>query len=130
MPYDPEHHGPRRIVGPGFHERVYAMVARVPAGSVTTYGAVAAGLGLRSAARQVGYALAALSGKRSDIPWHRVVNSQGRISARGDGVRDVEQIRRLQEEGVVVDPTGRLERFRELLHAFGPACDRGADGTG
>ena len=80
MPYDPLLHGPRRVVGPGFQENVYAMVRRVPPGTVTTYGDIGRALGLTTIARQVGYALAALPSQRTDVPWHRVVNARGAIS--------------------------------------------------
>src|SRR5437762_14257581 len=54
-----------------FYERVYALVARVPAGCVTTYGDLALALGWPRHARLVGYALARCP---DDIPVHRVVN--------------------------------------------------------
>ena len=57
---------------------IYAVVGRIPEGSVATYGQVASLAGLPGRARLVGYALSALAG-RSTIPWHRVVNAQGRI---------------------------------------------------
>lgn len=112
--YDPEHHGPRQVTGPGFHERVFAVVARVPPGRVTTYGDVAAALGLRSVARQVGYALAALPPERDDVPWHRVVNAKGRISPRGQDGADSVQAARLRAEGVPIDPEGRIAGFAKL----------------
>ena len=62
MPYDPERHGPRRIVGEGFHEQVYAVVAAIPRGRVATYGDVAGALGSRSVARQVGFDVVAFTG--------------------------------------------------------------------
>ncbi len=119
MPYDPDRHGPRRVVGPGFYERVYRAVLEVPPGSVTTYGAIAAGLGLKTAARQVGYALAALPEHRDDVPWHRVVNARGRISARGDGGRCDEQARRLESEGLQIDQEGRIANFKSALFSWG-----------
>lgn len=118
MPYDPERHGPRRVVGAGFHDRVYELISSVPTGHVTTYGDVAAQLGLRSAARQVGFALAALPGEREDVPWHRVVNGQGRLAVRGDGLQSSEQYRRLTAEGCAVDDTGRVMGFAERRYAF------------
>lgn len=121
MSYDPERHGPERIVGPGFHGRVFEVVRRVPAGRVTTYGDVAAALGLRSVARKVGHALAGLLAEQDDVPWHRVVNAEGRLSrpvASGSGA---EQRRLLIEEGVEVDGEGRIREFRRLRHSF----DRG-----
>lgn len=110
MPYDPERHGPKRVVGPGFRERVIDVVKRVPAGFVTTYGDVAAALGSRQVARHVGFALAALPSGRGGVPWHRVVGSAGRISL----VDAREQVIRLAEEGVEVDATGRLPRFEAV----------------
>ena len=76
----------------------------VPFGQVATYGQIArlAGCG----ARQVGYAMAAV--KAPDIPWHRVVNSRGAVSTRSVGAPDPEQRRRLEEEGVLFDPFGRV----------------------
>ena len=92
---------------------IYAVVARIPAGSVATYGQVARLAGLPGRARLVGYALSALRG-RSGIPWHRVVNAQGRISPRSGGSEaDEEQRLRLEHEGVGFAACGRiaLERF-------------------
>src|SRR5262249_6237009 len=97
----------------GFHERVYAVVRSIPPGRVTTYGDVAAALGLRSAARQVGYALAALPAGRPDVPWHRVVNHAGRVSLRADGRPSAEQRRWLAREGVRVGRPGVVEAFRQ-----------------
>jgi methylated-DNA-protein-cysteine methyltransferase related protein len=92
---------------------IYAVVGRIPEGSVATYGQVASLAGLPGRARLVGYALSALAG-RSSIPWHRVVNAQGRISSRSYGSdADREQRLRLEQEGVSFDAGGRipLERF-------------------
>jgi len=116
--YDAQKHGPRRVVGPGFREQVYAVVCTVPAGSVTTYGDVAGQLGLRSVARQVGFALAALPPEREDVPWHRVVNARGAVSARGAGDGDSEQAVRLRTEGVPVGPAGRVTKFADRRHQF------------
>lgn len=103
-----------RVVRPGFHARVYATVRQVPAGHVTTYGDVAAALGSPRVARHVGWALAALT--EGDVPWHRVINATGRISARGDLVRAAEQRRRLEDEGVVFDDRGRVDLRRLRWH--------------
>ena len=117
MPYQPERHGPLRVVGPGFHERVYALVRQVPRGRVTTYGDLAIALGLRSASRHVGFALAALP-PRDDVPWHRVINSQGRLSSRAAGAPSGRQKQRLVAEGIAVSPHGRIVNFSELRFHF------------
>ena len=64
---------------PGFFERVYQLVRQVPPGKVTSYGAIARMLDHPHAARTVGWALHSLP-EGSDVPWQRVINSQGRIS--------------------------------------------------
>lgn len=114
MPYDPEVHGPRRVVGPGFHARVYDVVKKIPKGRVTTYGDVASALGLRTAARQVGYALAAIPAERDDVPWHRVVNASGKLSARGADGPSGEQARRLAAEGIALSGAGTVVGFRDV----------------
>ncbi|HVT07590.1 MAG TPA: MGMT family protein [Polyangia bacterium] len=63
--------------------RIYEVVARIPRGRVATYGQVATLAGLPRRARLVGRALRVLPAD-SDLPWHRVVNAQGKISPRGD----------------------------------------------
>jgi methylated-DNA-protein-cysteine methyltransferase-like protein len=95
------------------YDRIYAVVRRIPRGRVCTYGRVADLAGLGRAARQVGYAMAALP-DHTTVPWHRVLNAQGRISLRrGEGGGDLEQRFRLEAEDVVFDAGGRvsLERF-------------------
>ncbi len=117
--------GQARVVGPGFHAAVYAVVRTVPVGRVTTYGAVAAALGSPRVARHVGWALAAL--RDEDVPWHRVINAAGRISFKGDTPRAVLQRARLEAEGVPFDASGRID-----LRAFGvrPLPEDGAAGHG
>lgn len=117
--YDPVRHGPQRIVGPGFHERVFRTVARIPPGRVSTYGDVAAALGRRSVARHVGNALAALPAGRTDVPWHRVLGAGGRLSPRGDGGPSPEQRARLRAEGLEVSEAGRVAGFARVRFTFG-----------
>jgi methylated-DNA-protein-cysteine methyltransferase-like protein len=94
------------------YARIYAAVRRIPRGRVATYGQVAVLAGLPGHARQVGYALHALQDGR--VPWLRVVNAQGGISARADepGGSLLQRIR-LEQEGVEFDARGRipLDRF-------------------
>ncbi len=92
------------------YQRIYAVVRRIPRGKVATYGQVAQLAGLPNAARQVGYALHALTGG-SVLPWHRVINSAGRISL-APQTGGVEQRFRLLEEGIVVDASGRIPLIR------------------
>lgn len=113
-PYDPARHGPKRIVGPGFHEQVFALVRQVPAGALTTYGDVGAALGSKNVARQVGYAMAALPAD-SDVPWWRVVSAGGRLSQRPEATE--RQAILLADDGVDVRD-GRAHQFAARRHVF------------
>ncbi|MFN0006609.1 MAG: MGMT family protein [Planctomycetota bacterium] len=90
---------PKRGVG-GAYERIYSVIEQIPKGRVATYGELARLAGLPRRARLVGYALRVLPDGR-DLPWHRVVNSKGEISARADARSEGTQRARLQREGIV-----------------------------
>ncbi len=97
-----------------FYEQVYAIVRRIPRGRVTSYGRIAKMLGAPNAARAVGYALRALKDKEDDpvyddIPWQRVVNSQGRISIVNREFGAQLQAELLRQEGVVVSDELRID---------------------
>jgi methylated-DNA-protein-cysteine methyltransferase-like protein len=92
----------------GNWNRVYDVVNSIESGYVATYGQVAAIVGMPGAARQVGWALAALA-QESDVPWHRVINAQGEISPRG-GPQIVDMQRALLEsEGIEFNARGRID---------------------
>lgn len=100
-----------KAVTAGFHARVYQAVRQVPAGSITTYGDVAATLGSPRVARHVGWALSAL--RDESVPWHRVINAQGRISGRGEVERADTQLALLESEGIVFhNEQADLKRYR------------------
>ena len=105
----------RPVVRPdSIRERIYAQVRKIPRGKVATYGQIASLAGLEGQARQVGYAMAAIPSS-SAIPWHRVINAQGRVSMRSEGPGgSIIQQQLLEREGVVFDDGGRvaLARFR------------------
>jgi len=87
------------------HKVVYEMVRRIPEGKVATYGQIAKLIGYPNHARQIGFALSSLD-TNSKIPWHRVVNSQGKISPRGiDGYDDYQRIL-LEDEGISFNDKG------------------------
>jgi methylated-DNA-protein-cysteine methyltransferase-like protein len=101
-----------------FNRKVWAIVRQIPAGSVMTYGQIGgfisppAGVDVISyrsfAPRWVGGAMASCP---SDVPWQRVINSQGKISERRSGA--TQQREMLEAEGVHFDERGRvdLERY-------------------
>jgi len=98
---------------PDLNQRIWQVVALIPSGKVATYGDVAQHAGLAKAARRVGLALRQLP-QDSKIPWHRVVNAQGRISLPNSTVSQYTQRERLEAEGIVFQGNKSLdlEKFR------------------
>jgi len=94
-----------------FFEQVYQVVKLIPIGRVTSYGAIANYLSVKSAARMVGWAMNA-SHIHQDIPAHRVVNRIGLLT----GQHHFETPNRMQEllisEGVAVE-NNRVIDFTE-----------------
>ncbi len=86
--------------------RVYALVRSVPEGKVTTYGAIARQLELRDV-RKVGWALHA--NKDHGTPCHRVVNREGRLAPNFAFGGEEEQRIRLEREGVIFLPDGKVD---------------------
>jgi methylated-DNA-protein-cysteine methyltransferase-like protein len=76
------------------------MVEKIPKGKVATYGQIAALCGLPGQARFVGYALHNTP-FGVEIPWHRVINAQGRISFPKESISHQKQKRLLKQEGVL-----------------------------
>ena len=97
---------------PNLTERICHFVASIPSGMVSTYGTIAALAGNHRAARQVVRTLNTQSQKH-DLPWQRVINSQGRISLPAGGPAETQQ-RLLEAEGVEIDAHGRID-----LEVFG-----------
>ncbi len=87
-----------------YFEQVWEFVRRVPSGKVITYGQIAKSLPepvalaqdeqFVSASRLVGSAMAACP---ADVPWHRVINAQGKVSTRADASKQIEL---LESEGL------------------------------
>jgi len=102
-----------------FRNHVWEIVRQIPPGRVATYGQIAAlipplaGLSPQSyrafGPRWVGAAMAACP---ENVPWHRVINAQGKISIRGDSENLQRQL--LEAEGVIFN-----ERERIDLRIFG-----------
>ena len=89
------------------HARILATIRAIPRGQVLGYGEVAAKAGLPGRARLVARLLG--SNEDPELPWHRVLRSDGRI-AMPEGSRGWrEQSQRLRAEGVAVE-NGRVKR--------------------
>jgi len=82
-------------------ERIWSRVARIPRGTVASYGVIAAAAGLPGRARLVGRALR-LAPDELGLPWHRVVGAGGRLCLPAGSAADAEQRRRLEAEGLTL----------------------------
>lgn len=82
-------------------EAIYLALMSIPAGKVITYGQLATLAGLPGAARLAGTTLCGLP-ENTELPWHRVINAQGKISLPPDSAAYKKQWQRLQAEGVEI----------------------------
>jgi len=91
--------------------RIVQIIKAIPKGKVSTYGAIARAAGLPNGARQTVRVLHSLS-EKFDLPWHRVIRSDGAIALREGEGREL-QIELLRKEEVDVSREGRvnLERY-------------------
>lgn len=106
--------------GEDFFARVYAVVAAIPPGRVTTYGAIARHLGTARSARAVGWALRAVARSADPLalPCHRVVSRTGALTGRLHFETPGAMEERLRSEGVRFDAEGRVDLTR---HFWSPA---------
>jgi methylated-DNA-protein-cysteine methyltransferase-like protein len=93
---------------------IYTVVNEIPPGRVATYGQIAAIVSPGLPARIVGYALHGLP-DGTNIPWHRVINSKGKISytvSRND--HDSLQQKLLEQEGIKFTDEGIIDLVKFL----------------
>lgn len=111
------------------YRRIYAVVSRIPRGRVATYGQVATVAGLPRHARLVGYALNILP-PDTRVPWFRVLNARGLVSARSNALGHEElQVELLRREGVRFEGEAvPLDRYgwrpRAMIPRTGPVGRR------
>jgi methylated-DNA-protein-cysteine methyltransferase-like protein len=102
-----------------FSQAVVRLIRAIPAGSVATYGDIAAAAGSPRGARQVARLLHSASDKYQ-LPWHRVLNQTGQI-ALTDTQAFARQQQLLRDEGVEMTDAGRVDlpRYRWLPWSTG-----------
>ena len=88
---------------------IFDIVRSIPKGRVTSYGAIAKALGLKSGARLVGRAMGHTRGVKPIVPVQRVVNSTGALSG-DNGYRQ----KKLEEEGVTIK-AGKVVNFKTIF---------------
>jgi len=88
-------------------QSIIEQILSIPQGKVSSYGDIAKRAGLPNGARQVVRVLHSMT-EKYNLPWHRVIRSDGRIALEGDG-RDL-QIALLNAEGVKVSSSGKVNK--------------------
>lgn len=106
-----------------YRERVYSVVRQIPSGRVMTYGQLAILLGEGYTARTVGYVM---HGSPDDVPWQRVINSQGKCSTGRLTMPLNLQQELLEAEGVVFNNKEKcdLSGFQWFPEGFEPEDDQ------
>ncbi len=96
-----------------FTKKVELILKNIPKGRVTSYGIIAALAGSPRAARQVVQILH----RTDNIPWHRVVNRQGKIAIKEyEGFQEQKML--LEMEGVESDSNGKIELDKYLWKCY------------
>ncbi|TKC05027.1 MGMT family protein [Pedobacter frigoris] len=103
-----------------FYDQVFELVKLIPKGRVTSYGAIAKGLGSGGSARMVGYAMSNAHLAASPIPAHRVVNSSGLLTGKFHFSEPNLMQELLEKEGVVVKDD-KIQNFKK--HFWDPLVE-------
>lgn len=89
---------------------IVELIASIPSGKVMSYGRVAAAAGIPNGARLVVRVLNSMS-RAEDLPWWRVLRSDGSIGLSEDGGGALQRAM-LEAEGVVFGPSGKTDLAR------------------
>lgn len=87
---------------PDFFEQVFQVVRLIPAGRISTYGAIARYLGSAQSARMVGWAMNASHGVHPPVPAHRVLNRTGMLTGKMHFDESHTMQSQLEAEGLIV----------------------------
>ena len=95
-----------------FQQEVKKIIKAIPPGRVATYGQIAGMAGQPRAARQVVRILHSCS-RQDQLPWHRVINRQGRISLQPGQGYEIQKAM-LEDEGIEFDANDSIDLNRYL----------------
>ncbi len=96
-------------------EAIYLALAQIPKGKVITYGNLAKLAGMPNGARLAGRLMCELP-DGSNLPWHRVINAQGKLSMPVDSAGYREQIRRLEKDGIAFE----MGKIKLSIYGYNP----------
>ena len=100
-----------------YRERVYEIVRKVPSGRVMTYGQIAEILGEGYTPRTVGYVMHGAD--TENVPWQRVINSQGACSTGRMTMPVNLQQKMLEDEGIEFSEKGKCDLRKYLWYPEG-----------
>ncbi len=95
-------------------EAVYEIVRRIPPGRATSYGAIAKAIGYPNMSRMVGHIMGECNSDETHIPAHRVVNSQGVLSAKDSFATPTRMQELLEQEGTTVI-NDRIKNWKNIF---------------
>ncbi|MDH6357522.1 MGMT family protein [Parabacteroides sp. PF5-9] len=95
-------------------QAIYEIVETIPQGRATSYGAIAKAIGYPNLSRLVGKIMSECDSKVNHIPAHRVVNSQGVLSAKDAFGPGCEMQKLLEAEGVEV-VNDRIKNWKKIF---------------
>lgn len=97
---------------------VIRLVGLVPRGKFTTYGSIA--LHMNVMTRHVTFVMSRLTAQEAaELPWHRVVSRDARLSPNMDAALSNLQRRRLRSEGLKIDAAGYIQNPDDHFHVVG-----------
>jgi methylated-DNA-protein-cysteine methyltransferase-like protein len=97
---------------------VIRLVALIPPGKFTTYGSIA--IHMNVMARHVAFVMSSLTEQEAaELPWHRVVSRDARLSPKMEAVLAKVQRRRLRGEGLKINGAGYIQNPDEHFHIVG-----------
>lgn len=96
-----------------FFNQVYQVVRLIPAGRITSYGAIAKFIGSPQSSRMVGYAMNGSHSQKEFVPAHRVVNRLGLLTGKHHfaGAHTMQEL--LQSEGAIIEDD-KILNFKDL----------------
>lgn len=93
---------------------IYDIVKTIPRGRATSYGAIAKAIGYPNMSRLVGKIMSECDSKKTNIPAHRVVNSQGILSAK-EAFGGAEQMQELLEQEGIIVFNDRIKNWKKVF---------------
>ena len=103
-----------------FYDQVYQVVALIPRGKVTSYGAIAAYLGTKGSSRMVGYAMNGIHNSFPNLPAQRVVNRNGLLTGKFHFGTPTKMRELLESDGIKVE-NDQIINFK--AHYWDPAIE-------